>query len=358
MTVVVFHFGHGVFPFDVAPIDRLVFTEAIAVSYFFVLSGFIMAVVHYRPGGRVDTLEYWNARFARIYPVYALALALPLIDAMRAGGIDVKATLATASLLQAWLPPYPLALNAPAWSLSVEAFFYLLFPFFVVAASAWSDRRLIASTALLWLATQALHVYLLNRWYGGYPSRSHDFIFYNPLLHLSTFAVGAAAGMLVVRHRARLRDAAATAGPVWILATAAIALALVLEGALSSAIGLRVTFNNGALAPLFALLIVALALDESAAARALAHPWLLLLGEASYAVYLLQIPFATIYERALAHAPPLAPSWRFYVYALLLVAVSVAVFWGVERPLRARIRRWYATRAAVGLPKAQPQPPR
>jgi len=48
-------------------------------------------------------------------------------------------------MVQAWIPSadYVLAVNIPAWSLSCEAFFYLMFPFVIVWFHKSSDKRLI-----------------------------------------------------------------------------------------------------------------------------------------------------------------------------------------------------------------------
>src|SRR3954463_14806255 len=49
-----------------------------AVSFFFVLSGFILAFNYAGERGRIDRSKFWVARFARIYPVYLLAIVVAL----------------------------------------------------------------------------------------------------------------------------------------------------------------------------------------------------------------------------------------------------------------------------------------
>jgi peptidoglycan/LPS O-acetylase OafA/YrhL len=50
----------------------------------------------------------------------------------------------------------------------------------------------------------------------------------------------------------------------------------------------------GGIAPLYALLILCLYWNVSILSRVLAHKWLQFLGEASYAIYLLQMPVMMI----------------------------------------------------------------
>src|SRR5260370_3381114 len=114
----------------------------VGVSFFFVLSGFILV---YTYAGRPMILkDFWRARFARIYPAYAFSLLVTapfFFFAVLTMNIPFFAwakahlkfvSVLVVSLLQAWVPPAALSWNAVAWSLSVEAFFYLLFPFLLL----------------------------------------------------------------------------------------------------------------------------------------------------------------------------------------------------------------------------------
>jgi peptidoglycan/LPS O-acetylase OafA/YrhL len=132
-----------------------------AVSFFFTLSGFILAY-NYPPTREVAARTFYRARFARIYPVYVfgLVLGLPFL-AMRVlregsfGGAALEVALAVA-LLQAWVPWLWFAVNAPGWSLSVEAFFYGVFPWAGrrLAALVSSERRALGTLAALYMCAQ------------------------------------------------------------------------------------------------------------------------------------------------------------------------------------------------------------
>jgi len=134
LTVVFFHYGQQVFPASVPFLHDNIIAGPIAVGYFYVLSGFIMAIAYYRPESDFSDIEpinrrkYWIARVARIYPVYILALLI-IVAAKYKTVIDQPELLPLhLTMLQAWIPGYPITLNTPGWSLSVEAFFYLCFP--------------------------------------------------------------------------------------------------------------------------------------------------------------------------------------------------------------------------------------
>src|SRR5580693_9914155 len=125
----------------------------VGVSFFFVLSGFILVYTY--AGRNLSLKDFWRARFARIYPAYAFSLlftapffffavlkldipffAWPKVHLKLASGLVI-------TLLQAWVPPAALTWNSVAWSLSVEAFFYLLFPFLILIFIRRSKPRLL-----------------------------------------------------------------------------------------------------------------------------------------------------------------------------------------------------------------------
>ena len=109
-----------------------------AVGYFFVLSGFVMALVYYRPGVPFNFRNYLLARFSRIYPVYILSFVLTCLHYLNIlSRIKPPKVWANVFLYQAWIPDYALSFNIAAWSLSVEVFFYLLLPVLLL----WAMRR-------------------------------------------------------------------------------------------------------------------------------------------------------------------------------------------------------------------------
>jgi peptidoglycan/LPS O-acetylase OafA/YrhL len=128
--VFVFHFGAG-FAQRSGLLDAIVTflrNGFLGVSIFFVLSGFILTYTYKQ---RVDSPQMFAvARFARIYPVYLLALLIALPLALsELTMLDVVRVLA---MVQAWTPfssTSGFAWIGQAWTLSVEVIFYIFFPF-------------------------------------------------------------------------------------------------------------------------------------------------------------------------------------------------------------------------------------
>jgi peptidoglycan/LPS O-acetylase OafA/YrhL len=345
-----------------AALRHVVGSGYVAVGLFFMLSGFVLT---YTQGGdgapRMSRASFYAARFARIYPVYLLALLLSLPFALRpalahgGAGRLLAEGLATTTLLQAWHPGLALAWNAPGWSLSVEAFFYAAFPFLAPRGVRLSVRRTLAvmvgALALLLTLPLAYALGSPEGWSARYDSEGLwlDVLRYHPLVRLPEFLLGIGLGRLYAHPPLR----AAVARHAGLLATTAAALIL---GVL--ALGPRIPYvllHNGLLAPAFAVLLLALATGEGLPARLLRHPWAVRLGEASYSLYILHIPLLMV-SRSIAGAVlgrEVLDSPAFIAgYLLLAITASLVSHRLVELPLNHRLRRAFEALRTRGQPAA------
>jgi peptidoglycan/LPS O-acetylase OafA/YrhL len=310
--------------------SALVGTGYVSVNFFFVLSGFILA---YTYGGRpIGPRRFYAARVARIYPVYVLGLLLaaPFFVRDHVSTHTVRTMLAQGAavlaLVQAHVPNWSLVWNAPSWSLSAEAFFYLLFPF----VTPWLIRvkRPRVWAVVMWcvlMGTAGLFWRFGPPAIDGSRGTAIDVFRHLPLLRLPEFAIG----VLAARER---RTIAWAAGPAALATLAALAMSASMP---------YVLLHHGLIDPLFVVLIVALASGGSPLGRVLASPPLVLLGEASYALYILHLPLTNI-ARTIVYA--IAPSqigtsgFKAGLIALA-IAVSLVAYRFVEWPLRHHLRR-------------------
>ena len=298
-----------------APFYALIRGGYLAVTTFFVLSGFVLARSYSGTRwNRRGVLGYAAGRIARVYPVYLLSLAVvaPFIAADR---VPALAPLLGVHLLllQGWLGSLPVNWNTPAWSLSCEMFFYLAFPLaaFLILGRGWRATLAVAA------ASCALTRVLL---FCGVPDPV------KPLIHLADFLMGIAAARLydlLTRRAVPLRG--------WWLYLPAFALAAVLiafPNLLPPGLDL-----NTALRPLNATLLIGLALGGGIGARTLSTRAAVYLGKSSYAMYILHVPILWWYLRW--HGASAA------VFIALVIAVSALVYGLFEEPanrwLRARV---------------------
>src|SRR5271157_15353 len=138
----------------------------VGVSFFFVLSGFILVYTY--AGRNIVLREFWQTRFARIYPAYLFSLLLSF-PFFYFGALKMHvpffafseqhfalASVLVLLLLQSWVPAAALSWNAVAWSLSVEAFFYAIFPFALTRFGKLSRRMLWTLIPACWIAGLAV----------------------------------------------------------------------------------------------------------------------------------------------------------------------------------------------------------
>src|SRR5690606_26695369 len=151
------------------PFSELLRFAPTGVSYLYVLSGFVMVLVYFRPNEKFNIAEYWRARFYRIYPLYIIAFLLICfyyLDSMLV--IKPQKVMANVFVLQAWIPAYSQSFNYASWSMTVEFFFYAVFPFFTIWAYKQSTKKLITASLIFWIVSQFIYQVL---WVGYFPER-------------------------------------------------------------------------------------------------------------------------------------------------------------------------------------------
>lgn len=299
------------------------------VTFFFMLSGFILAHVYgdRLSGGQLNYSAYLFRRLGRILPLHWLVgfffiLWLGMIK-------HEPPRLSTAALnlllLHSWVPDSTVhySLNGPAWSLSDEFFFYAAFPFLIRLRPfllCWTATLLAAGMAAAALISSVnTHQY----------SPAGDWFFYvNPVARLLEFILG----MLLYRaYRAGV-------GRQWSNSASEIALlaAVPMVMLAYATIDLPMPFRYQlAYIPLMAALLLVFAHGRGALSRGLAAPQMVLLGEASFALYLTHRPLVTV-ARAMTGGNPLLD----LVVAVALVPTSVIASLFVYRLFEVPVQAW------------------
>ncbi len=293
------------------------------IDFFFILSGFIMLFVHYdRAGGAAATGRFLALRAVRIFPIYWCVLAVtvaavwahpPPPDNQWAPPSALTApTLTRAVLLYAQQSD---AIVPVAWTLSYELVFYLFFSTYLLLGGT-----VFAVLALAWSAT------IGAQWAGLVHLGSHP-ILLRPLI--LEFFLGSLAAVAVRRWTPRRLSAWWIAAPVVLVAAVAYAeVRGVIDGYAWWA------------GPYFLLILAGAAYDRTTRR---AYPRLLvLIGEASYVIYLVHYGMVVLFARTVDFYRPLAsiaPNATLAVLAVAIVIAGLGVHLGLERPLLAAARR-------------------
>ena len=309
-------------------LNRVLDAGFTGVSAFFILSGFILAYTH----ERVPNLgRFFRARFARVYPLYLFSFLWALEPFLRDlllfhRWVHLWALPADILLLQDWFPNLAMDVNAAAWTLSCEAFFYLLFPF-LVTRLARLRRHPVWWIAVFWLL-QLLPPILTNTWLSRFHPQWADLahgLLFTPIGRLGEFLAGMVLGLYFLdRQRSDSQKLHAPTG--WLLPCSLIVCLafLLLNGRVPHEV-----MRNGLLLGPFALLIWSLAHTRSGL---LASRPLQIGGEISYGVYLLQMPYSNTLALFVVHLPAL-----FHIYPLWLLTIYPSAwltYTFLEKPCR------------------------
>ena len=322
VIVVIFHFGKGT---EIAHLfGPFIISGPQMVTFFFSLSGFVLMISHYNKND--ETLKsYYISRVARIVPVYLLALFI-IAFLKNWSGLSL---FLSATFLQSWFPPYPLSLNTPGWSLSVEAFFYLTFPLiiFIIKKSKIHPIKFALISLGFYIFTQAILSNLLSgKFYKGFPSVSHDLIYYFPLSHYCSFLLGTAGGYIYVKNRKHFQKEGFLSAVIMLLTLLITYSIIQNENTLSGFFEFRLAYGSSFYSLLFIVMILGIAHAKNFITNILSLPFLVLLGESSYALYILQGPVYILYKKYLHSYFNMAESAGFYLYLLILIIVAILVF--------------------------------
>ncbi len=331
--VVIFHYGQ-----ESTGLKGIFISGQEMVAFFFVLSGFVLTISYLNKD--FSTMFFYWSRLARIMPVYLLALLLVTLAFLIKGtSIDAKALLLNATLLQSWISPYPLTLNTPGWSLSVEAFFYLLFPLVLksIKTNSTTPGKLIFLTTILWITSNTILTTTLNSGlYTGFPSYHHDIIHYFPPSHLSSFLFGICGAIWFYNRKPKIQSKLSAV--ISISSIVFIIIILDNKELIMNFLNMKLAFGSSLMAPLYIVFITSIAIAKSSFIKFLKYKPLVLLGESSYSLYILQTPVHQIYKNYISWLLPLTPKEDFWLYFLMLVIISIATFLLFEKPAKEYLR--------------------
>jgi peptidoglycan/LPS O-acetylase OafA/YrhL len=243
----------------------------------------------------------------------------------------------TPLLLQGWIPAIATFLNTPAWTMSAEAFYYMIFPWLArwkrperVVPHLWK----MGGVWLLGMLPGALYMFFNpdgiahpDRWSYGHWLWA---LKYTPYSHVASFIFGVMLAELdeLVARASRLR--------LWLgLGGFAGIYGLLMLGPLVP----YAILHDGLLMPLFACIVLGLA-GENPLARVLGARPLVFVGEASFCLYMLHFTMWNLIHSShlldrlgLVRLDP----WISYI-ALIVMAIGALHY--IEKPAQRQLRKW------------------
>jgi len=380
--------GHGLHKFapvpGEVPIWHSVFGSlpGLAMELFFVLSGFVIHYNYSSPileqGGR-GVYNFFVARFARLYPLYFLGLAFDLFNSYSYYQLTPHAGAALPyylAMVQSWLyKPFGdrslILLFGPlpsvAWSISVEWFFYLMYPLlcFLISRIRSKSKLALCTAVYIVAALSLVAVVIANRApimaaaatrYGPVSvdvqnSYFRWLLYFSPYSRIQGFILGCLTAELFLKQRETSPGDREQRIGRWLLLGSIAGTAVIFMMMFGLPSEFRPEWQRFfvlfhmcfGFAPFLALLTFCCARYQSFVVRGLSGRWILLCGEASYSLYLLHL---VVMERVGMSSPPavttrilLGDLMRLGLCLLTCVGLSLVTWRLIEMPGRTWLRR-------------------
>jgi peptidoglycan/LPS O-acetylase OafA/YrhL len=342
--MVVFHLG-AASAFGV-PVDG---RFALGVSFFFVLSGFILTYV-YRDFSAVSVGRFYAARGVRLWPIHLVTFAFTIAFIPPQGSWFTTTWegffmgVLNLSLLQSWIPipATVFSYNAVSWCVSVELFFYLCFP---LLAKSRRFAKLYLGILALVLSTIGIVTFLD----GALPTDPwsvswHSFVQQNPLGRFAEFATGVAAGRMFLATPMRIKSF--TTATILEASAIYVVLLFILSSPRDPKGAFLVWYSQSGGMFCFAWLVACFACSSGWFSQVLSHRCFVLLGEISFSVFMIH---QIVIRCAVAYGIPAELGQVGATAAVVLVIYAASFFlWRFfEMPVRSGLFRLLTERRHV-----------
>jgi peptidoglycan/LPS O-acetylase OafA/YrhL len=318
------------------------------VSFFFVLSGFILSYVYPQITTSRQSNDFLLARFARVWPTHFAAFILTLLlvpDVLKISNL-LPVTLANLSMVHVWIfnPSISQSFNSVSWTISIEWFFYLAFPFLIKDFDQrFKFRWLLAIACSLPMIFLCMVPHLI----GASPSLIPTALYLgeNPLCRLSEFTLGIITCWIFRKYQSPMlsmwSEAQATFCEIIALGLIGLAVSLSIlwpaQNLSSQMLVIRAWAIDFGGAPAYAFLIFLVATERGHIAQFLKRKSLVGLGEISFSLYMIHLSLLyalTKYQGSFSNLP----GWLLPTIGVLACLIlSHLNFTFIETPARKAI---------------------
>lgn len=274
-------FSHVPFPYNHV-IYRILSNGSVGVSFFFILSGFILSYNYQKKiSENYNQKKFWIDRFLRIYPLHLFVLLLITFLFLVLGSnylLILKQFVSHLFLIQNYIHIKEIysSLHKPAWSICCEIFFYFIFPFIILKIK---DNNILF---ILLLIGFAFFLYYIN-------PHGSMFIGINPVIRLSDFIVGILSFQLYGKLKIYCEKL-----KFYHYNLLEFFAVIILFASLTFAHHI----NYYQLFPLFwvtmVIFIITMSYSKGVLAKILSQNFLILLGEISYSIYMTHYLILTV----------------------------------------------------------------
>jgi len=323
----------------------------VSTSLFFMLSGFILSYLYWNEDGQftVSKKRFWILRFARIYPVHLLALAI-LIGLKLPGlleenvplGLLISSAIGTSTLVQAWVPAWIPLWSWPTWTISVMIFLYLIMPYLIMLLNRLSRRQLIVAIVAMPFISVIPTIIYASMMDAGVPwSMDIELFFSNfPLFWIPYFVTGMLMTRIFLLNRfseIQQTPSLISWGDLAFITVVVIACIPDIEQPMHFFI------RQGLLMPIYIVFVLDLARGKGMMAKVFSLPGTRFLGETGFSIFIWQSVVITGLFISLAHFPSIGP-YQVWLAIVMLMALAIPSTFLFEKPFVSFVRRKFILR--------------
>lgn len=326
---------------DFIYLNRFISYGEASVSFFFILSGFILVHVYKdKMSTAIERKNYLLGRVFKLYPLYLLAFTLDIGRVWNyfasSSELFIHAILkffvssfAYLFAIQSWIPRLTPVWNSPAWSISCEMFFYVMFLFLL-------RKIFLIKKNLLWLCVFyfiPLSLYFITTYFFNDLESMPSFLTFwrsFPILRLFEFMIGILLYKLMLEKR-ELREYIKRYSSLIFWGSAAGAT-------LFTTLGLEIPEKvklGILLAPFFSTMILGAYHDKFFCDLLFKNKIIQILGMSSYALYITHMPLKNF---LLLGTTDLSKCLFYFVG---VVTLSVVLYLFFEKPIQKKLKFLY-----------------
>ncbi|GLR70934.1 acyltransferase family protein [Agaribacter marinus] len=335
--VVLYHLKYFLHQHDFSNALSFLYNKGyLAVDFFFLLSGFILAYNYAETfSNKLNFSEIQTfiiKRIARIYPLHVFVLALfllfPLAFLITDRSIDAKqyslvALFFKILLVDIWIitGEYWNTWNMPSWTISGELFAYLLLPFVLLVFPKKSTGVFILFCVLV------LSIAIMYDFFG-FVSLGEGISTLGLFRCVVTFYCGVCLHVFFVKFK----DKISNRGAVSLLVFACTSCVV---------LGFNFTANHFFVPSLFALMLFAFLCSKTPLHTLLNHKGMVYFGEISYSLYLNHIFVIAFYKMLFLADASYASVFDLTAIIVSCIVMSHFTYQYIERPMRRyTVKRW------------------
>lgn len=320
------------------------------VSFFFVLSGFILSYVYSGRLGSIGLYKFYTSRFSKVWPthIFTFFLAMVLFSANEGWFV----ALVNASLLQSVvpIPAYYFSFNSVSWSISTEVFFYAAFPLLLSGLNKnWHYKLAVlvfmGGVGAYIIDISGVNYYSPDKWTEF---SAHGLAYISPLFRVQEFFIG----MLLFKVFDYIKgwkgfgfalctvlEVLCIAGIVFLtqdIFKAVYSLAGVSNNASAE------FWSNCALGLFFGVVVMCFAINKGFISKILRWRLFVILGEISFSMYLIHqlvIKFYGYHSSMFGFIPKDA---AFPVVMAVILVLSYSVWRFIELPAQAQLKSMFS----------------